>query len=308
MPTPFHNSTEFLTAQPKLDLLNWERGFGLRWFESNWHWSIYISIAYLSIIFPLKAWMQTREAYSLRYILIVWNALFSTFSLWGAYYVLTDRLALLANNGVESSICVAATDYKVMYWSALFAYSKIAELGDTMFIILRKQKLIFLHWSHHVSAFVYTWYSIAENMSVGYWFIGMNFAVHALMYGYYAIAALKLVKIPRSVAMAITSIQIFQMVLGYYFSYFAFKRKITGQYCELTTPTAVWGFFLYTALFLLFANFFIKTYFFKTTRSVANGKPANGFNKVGSTVNGNSLSAKNGYSNSTPNINGKKFE
>lgn len=31
-------------------------------------------------------------------------------------------------------------------WGLLFAWSKILEFGDTAFIILRKQKLIFLHW------------------------------------------------------------------------------------------------------------------------------------------------------------------
>ena len=33
------------------------------------------------------------------------------------------------------------------FWSWLFTLSKIPELGDTLFIVLRKQQLIFLHWS-----------------------------------------------------------------------------------------------------------------------------------------------------------------
>ena len=32
------------------------------------------------------------------------------------------------------------------FWTWMFTMSKIAELGDTAFIILRKQNLIFLHW------------------------------------------------------------------------------------------------------------------------------------------------------------------
>jgi hypothetical protein len=35
-------------------------------------------------------------------------------------------------------------------WTMLFIYSKIPELGDTVFVILRKNNLIFLHWYHHV--------------------------------------------------------------------------------------------------------------------------------------------------------------
>ena len=32
------------------------------------------------------------------------------------------------------------------FWSSLFVLSKVPELGDTIFIVLRKQPLIFLHW------------------------------------------------------------------------------------------------------------------------------------------------------------------
>ena len=32
------------------------------------------------------------------------------------------------------------------FWSSLFVLSKVPELGDTIFIILRKQQLRFLHW------------------------------------------------------------------------------------------------------------------------------------------------------------------
>lgn len=32
-------------------------------------------------------------------------------------------------------------------WAFLFVLSKIVELGDTAFLVLRKRPIIFLHWS-----------------------------------------------------------------------------------------------------------------------------------------------------------------
>merc|ERR1711936_480758 len=72
-------------------------------------------------------------------------------------------------------------------WTWLFVLSKLPELGDTVFIVLRKQKLIFLHWYHHVTVLVYCWYSFLKAIRLG---------------------------VPRCVAMLITSLQLLQMVVG----------------------------------------------------------------------------------------------
>ena len=43
------------------------------------------------------------------------------------------------------------------FWATMFVLSKVPELGDTMFVVLRKQPLIFLHWYHHATVLVYCW-------------------------------------------------------------------------------------------------------------------------------------------------------
>ena len=44
----------------------------------------------------------------------------------------------------------------------LFMLSKVPETIDTLFIVLRRQPLIFLHWYHHASVLVYCFYRYAR--------------------------------------------------------------------------------------------------------------------------------------------------
>jgi elongation of very long chain fatty acids protein 6 len=76
------------------------------------------------------------------------------------------------------------------FWTLAFVLSKVPELGDTVFIVLRKQPLIFLHWYHHVTVLIYSWYSYSEYTAAARWFVVMNYIVHSVMYSYYAFKAL----------------------------------------------------------------------------------------------------------------------
>jgi len=95
----------------------------------------------------------------------------------------------------------------------MFVLSKVPELGDTVFIVLRKQPLIFLHWYHHVTVLIYCWYSFSEYTAPARWFVVMNFIVHSIIYSYYALRAMRF-RPPKAVAMLITSLQLLQMVWG----------------------------------------------------------------------------------------------
>ena len=65
--------------------------------------------------------------------------------------------------GVYHSVCVPPTPRygrgPVGFWVVLFIFSKIPELGDTVFIVLRKKPLIFLHWYHHVTVLLFCWHA-----------------------------------------------------------------------------------------------------------------------------------------------------
>ena len=101
----------------------------------------------------------------------------------------------------------------VAHWFLFFAISKIVELGDTVFLVLKKKPLSFLHCWHHFSVLIYTFHSGAEYLAAGRWFMWMNFIAHSLMYTYFAIMAMG-IRVPRSFARIVTIVQILQMIIG----------------------------------------------------------------------------------------------
>ncbi|NWW73866.1 ELOV4 protein, partial [Climacteris rufus] len=79
---------------------------------------------------------------------------------------------------------------RVCWW---FFFSKVLELLDTVFFILRKkqEQVTFLHVYHHGSM-LFNWWAGVKYVPGGQaFFIGMlNSFVHIFMYGYYALASL----------------------------------------------------------------------------------------------------------------------
>uniref|UniRef100_A0A670ITT2 Elongation of very long chain fatty acids protein n=1 Tax=Podarcis muralis TaxID=64176 RepID=A0A670ITT2_PODMU len=65
---------------------------------------------------------------------------------------------ILMTKGLKQSVCDQSfyNGPVSKFWAYAFVLSKAPELGDTIFIVLRKQKLIFLHWYHHITVLLYS--------------------------------------------------------------------------------------------------------------------------------------------------------
>ena len=131
--------------------------------------------------------------------------------------------------------------------------------GDTAFIVLRKQRLIFLHWYHHMTVLLYSWYSYKDQVAGGGWFMTMNYMVHAMMYSYYATRAAGY-RVPKSCAMVITSAQMAQMAMGLTVVALVYQWMQDGD-CTSYLDNIVWASLMYLSYLVLFASFFYKTYF-----------------------------------------------
>lgn len=234
----------------------------ITWADTSWLYiGIPITVLYVALVYIGRSLMSTREPFSLRGPLFIWNVSLALFSIIGAYRDCPAMINAVYHDGWHASIC-DNTYYQPKYrviWGLIFCFSKVPELLDTLFIVLRKQKLIFLHWYHHAAVVTFAFYEFSGRAEIARWFSFMNFSVHSLMYSYYAIRAAGY-KLPKPVAISITSSQIIQMIAGSYFVSYALAMKLTGQHCDVTTGRLTYAMIMYVSFGILFINFFIQSY------------------------------------------------
>ena len=207
--------------------------------------------------------MQDRKPFKLRKPLVLWNLGLAVFSIFGTAAVVPIILHSLYYHGVDYTVCFSdgPTIPRVAIWCYVFGLSKMLELGDTAFIILRKSPLPFLHWYHHVTVLIYTMYGINAPNAVGTIFSGMNYFVHSIMYSYFACRALG-VAVPRWVAQAITLLQLSQMFVGVFITARAFYNDRSGRVpgCVVRDDLFIMATIMYFSYALLFLHFFYTKY------------------------------------------------
>ena len=233
--------------------------------------SLWFSLVYVILVFSGRRYMSTRPKFELRAPLAVWSGTLAIFSIVGAARTIPEMIFMLKVHGFEGSVCdPSCYDGTTGVWVSLMTISKLFELGDTAFIVLRKQPLMFLHWYHHITVFIYGWYAYSEYTAPVRWFVVMNFTVHAFMYTYYALRAIK-VRFPKVVNICITSLQILQMIMGIVVLTKAYQYRSQGHFCQQSWDNMCYCAVMYTSYLLLFVQFFYNAYL-KPKASTATGK------------------------------------
>ncbi|XP_048458078.1 ELOVL fatty acid elongase 8b [Rhincodon typus] len=151
-------------------------------------------IVYLLICTYGPKYMRSREPFNLKYVLLVYN-----FSLVAISAYIFWEFLVTSIRANYSYLC-EPVDYSnselglrmanVCWW---FFFSKVIELMDTIFFILRKKynQITFLHVYHH-GTMIFNWWAGVKYVPGGQsFFIGLlNSFVHIVMYLYYGIAAM----------------------------------------------------------------------------------------------------------------------
>jgi len=211
-----------------------------------------------------RRYMQNRDPWQWRNQLACWNFGLSLFSWIGASRTIPQLIFNLQNMSFRDNMCLPPDrTYGVGstgLWVQLFVLSKFPELFDTFFIVIHKKPLIFLHWYHHVTVLMYCWHSYVYESPSGIFFVAMNFSVHAIMYGYYFLMAVKL-KPKWLKANFITLAQISQMIVGVTvtisgFYYYAKEQSESESNCAITMDNNIGAFLMYGSYLFLFCQFY----------------------------------------------------
>ncbi|XP_072229048.1 very long chain fatty acid elongase 6-like [Leuresthes tenuis] len=256
--------------ETELSTYDFERRFdetrALEWMQENWSKSFMFCGLYAAFVFAGQHFMRERPKLNLRRPLALWSLSLAVFSIIGAVRTGSYMLHVLTNGGFRESVCDISF-YRASvtkFWAYAFVLSKAPELGDTVFIILRKQRLIFLHWYHHITVLIYSWYSYKDQVAGGGWFMTMNYVVHSLMYTYYAARAAGW-RVPRPCAMIITASQILQMAMGLAVLILVYYWR-HEVHCPSHMGNIVCGTLMYLSYLVLFAWFFYNSYLKDSSR------------------------------------------
>ena len=261
---PRLHMTKFQGMDLGVDPNPWFDGFTWVRFTGD-HWGVPLTAvaAYFILIPALKRTVAKYGKWNVRDLAFYWNADLSLFSWCGLFACVPVLLRQLAGNGLYFTVCVSASWYGNNlsgFFVMLFIYSKVAELFDTVLLLLAKKPVIALQWWHHSTVLLYCWHSYSVCIATGIWFAAMNYSVHAVMYGYFAITATKYRKVVTPFAIFITLAQLMQMLVGMYVTIKAVLHQTRGDECHVNKTNSVLSLGMYFSYFVLFFKLFADNY------------------------------------------------
>ncbi|NXI08363.1 ELOV6 protein, partial [Irena cyanogastra] len=246
---------------------NFNQQAARKWMEENWQISFIFSAIYLILIFGIQHFMKERRPFNLRIPLVLWSFSLTLFSFIAACRVWKQMAFILLTKGFKQSVCSQSFYVHPIskLWIYLFTLSKLVEMGDTLFIVLRKKKLIFLHWYHHLLTMVLGWYGYPTMSCGAGWNAVLNLSIHSFTYLYYTVTAMG-IRVPRSMTMLLTTSQMVQMTGFIIINIFIFFWK-DDKLCRMSWTVFFISSSFYASLLALFSNFFVKTYLSSTQKS-----------------------------------------
>nr|BAM66615.1 delta9 fatty acid elongase [Thraustochytrium sp. ATCC 26185] len=210
--------------------------------------SVVLYLSLLAVVYALRNYLGGLMA--LRSVHNLGLCLFS-----GAVWIYTSYLMIQDGHfrSLEAATCEPLKHPHFQLISLLFALSKIWEWFDTVLLIVKGNKLRFLHVLHHATTF---WLYAIDHIflsSIKYG-VAVNAFIHTVMYAHY------FRPFPKGLRPLITQLQIVQFIFS-----IGIHTAIYWHYdCEPLVHTHFWEYvtpYLFVVPFLiLFLNFYLQQY------------------------------------------------
>ncbi|KAL9100158.1 MAG: hypothetical protein Q9163_004432 [Psora crenata] len=225
-------------------------------------------VTYYVTILGGREVMKGREPFKLNGLFMLHNLYLTLISGVLLALFIEQLVPTLWEHGVFYAICDQHGGWTrplvTLYY--LNYLTKYLELLDTVFMVLKKKPLTFLHTYHHGATALLCYTQLIGNTSVSWVPISLNLLVHVVMYWYYFQAA-------RGVRIWwkkwVTRLQIIQFVIDLGFVYFAsytyfastyFPRLPSAGSCAGEEFAAFAGMGILSSYLLLFVSFYLATY------------------------------------------------
>ncbi|XP_025416892.1 elongation of very long chain fatty acids protein 4-like [Sipha flava] len=235
------------------------------WVFMRTPWPMFIILAaYLLFVLKLGPnMMKNREPYNIKHIMMIYNLAQTAYNIYiiSAVFLIPGTYTYLLNIVCIPDETESNRFYKRQFYiqSWHFVISKVFDLLDTVFFVLRKKQshVSFLHVYHHVNMVVTTWIFLRFIKGQQGALCGiMNATIHAIMYSYYFLAALG-PQVQKYLwwKKYVTCLQIVQFIVGIIYGVYLFIYD-----CDFPRLFSIYMIFDVLLFLYLFVAFYNRTY------------------------------------------------
>lgn len=238
---------------------------------------------YYIVIFGGRFLLRNSEPFKLNVLFRLHN-LFLTLGSFSLLMLIVEQLIpIIWRHGLYYAICdIGAWTQPLVTLYYINYIFKFVEFIDTVFLVLKKKKLTFLHTYHHGATALLCYTQLVGTTAISWVPITLNLGVHVLMYFYYLLSACGIRVWWKE---WVTRFQILQFVLDIIFIYFAVYQKVVHLYfptfphcgdCVGSTTATFSGCAILSSYLFLFVAFYIEIYKNKGTKKSRVVKRARG--------------------------------